>query len=96
MIEAKHGMTSALRALLQNQPLSKGKVSLAWSVAVGRRINQVTSVSLTADGTLQVSADDRHWAREVVRSSGLITSRVNQLLGDNIVKRIDVRTCAQY
>ena len=96
MIAAQHVMTSALRTLLRDQPLSKGKVSLAWCAAVGRRIDKVTSVFLTADGTLQVSADDRHWTREVARSSALIMSRVNQLLGDDTVKRIDVRTCAPY
>ena len=83
-------MTSALRALLRDQPLSSGKVSLAWSAAVGRTIDRVTSVSLDPDGSLTVQADNRHWAREVSRSTPLITTRVNQLLGDDVVKRIDV------
>ncbi len=87
-------MTSALQALLRDQPLSKGKVSLAWSVTVGRTIDRVTSVSLGQDGTLRVRADDRHWAREVGRSSALIRSRVNRLLGSGIVTRIEVTSRA--
>ena len=90
MIAAQHCVSSALQAMLRDQPLSKGKVCLAWSAAVGRTIDRVTTASLGRDGTLKISADDRHWAREVGRSSALITSRVNRLLGDGIVKRIEV------
>ncbi len=92
MIAAQHCVTSALRTLLRDQPLSKGKVSLAWSAAVGRTIDRVTSVSLGKDHTLTVRADDGHWAREVGRSAALVRSRLNQLLGDGIVTRIDVTT----
>jgi len=92
MIAAQHCVTLALQALLRDQPLSKGKVSLAWSASVGRTIDRVTSVSLDQDGTLTVRADDRHWAREIGRSSALITSRLNQLLGNGIVTRIEVTT----
>ena len=92
MIAAQHCVTSALKALLRDQPLSQGKVSLAWSAAVGRTIDRVTSVSLGQDGTLTVRADDRHWAREIGRSTALIATRVNRLLGDGIVKRLEVTT----
>ena len=92
MIAARHCVTSALRTLLRDQPLSTGKVSFAWSAAVGRTLDRVTSVSLRQDGTLRVRADDRHWAREIGRSTSLIKSRVNQLLGDGTVTRIDVTT----
>ena len=92
MIAVQHCVTSALQSLLRDQPLSKGKVSLAWSAAVGRTIDRVTSVSLGPDGTLNVRANDRHWAREVRRSTALIAMRVNRLLGDGIVKRIAVTT----
>ena len=92
MIAVQHCVTSALRTLLRDQPLSTGKVSLVWSAAVGRTIDRVTNVSLGPDGTLTVCADDRHWAREVRRSTTLIANRVNRLLGDDIVKRIAVTT----
>jgi len=94
MIAAQHIVTSALQAMLRDQPLSDGKVSLAWSAAVGRTIDRVTSVSLATDGTLRVRADDKHWTREVARSTPLIKSRVNQLLGDGVVKRVEVTTAS--
>ena len=78
--------------MLRNQPLSPGKVSLAWSAAVGRTIDRVTRVALGSAGTLTVSAGDPHWAREVSRSAGLIRSRVNHLLGDGVVRRLEVTT----
>ena len=80
--------------LLRDQPLSKGKVSLAWTASVGRTIDRVTTASLGSDGTLRVRADDRHWAHEVGRSSALIRSRLGQLLGDGIVTRIEVTSRA--
>jgi predicted nucleic acid-binding Zn ribbon protein len=83
-------MTTALRALLRDQPLSPGKVSLAWSAAVGRAIDRVTNVALDSDGALRVTAADPHWVRELRRSRLLITTRLNQLLGDGVVKRIEV------
>ena len=90
MIAAHACVTSALRTLLRGQPLSTGKVTLAWDVAVGRTMARVSRASLSADGVLGVRVPDRHWAREIHRSAGLITSRVNALLGDGAVRNIDV------
>ncbi|MDA1093386.1 MAG: DciA family protein [Acidobacteria bacterium] len=90
MIAAHACVTSALRTLLRDQPLSTGKVALAWDVAVGRAMARISQVSLSNDGILDVRVPDRHWAREIHRSGGLITSRINALLGAGAVKHIDV------
>ena len=82
--------TAALGALLRDQPLSPGKVALAWSVAVGRAVDQVTSVELGSDGALTVHAADRYSARELRRSRPLVAARLNRLLGGGVVKRIDI------
>ena len=79
-----------MRALLRDQPLSHGKVSLAWSAAVGGAIDRSTKIELDADGALTVTAADPHWARELHRSRPLITTRLNQLLGDGVVTRIEI------
>ena len=94
MIAARHCVTTALCTLLQNQPLSTGKVSFAWSVTVGTRIDRVTSAALEPDGILAVQAENHHWAREVGRSSPLIISRLNRLLGTAVVRRIKVSSRA--
>lgn len=81
----------ALRRMLDTQPLSPGKVRLAWLATVGQTINRSTQVSLDEDGTLRVQARDKHWARELARSSRLIRVEVNRLL-DNAVAAIEVAT----
>jgi len=92
MIATRHCITSALRPILRSQPLSAGKVRFAWAAAVGRTIDQATVVALGTDGTLTVTTTDRHWSREVGRSSPLIASRMNELLGDNTIARINIAT----
>ncbi len=90
MIATKHCATSALALLLQDQPLSPGKVALAWAAAVGPTMDRVTNVSFGSGGTLTVQATNRHWAREIHRSTPLIMSRVNRLLGEHVVTTISV------
>ncbi|MEE2638450.1 MAG: DciA family protein [Acidobacteriota bacterium] len=92
MISAQHCVTGALRELLRDQPLSNGKVAFAWSAAVGHRVDRVTSVALGPDGTLSVVVTDPHWALEVGRSRSLIRSRLNQLLGNETVARLEIST----
>jgi len=80
----------ALADLLRDVPLSAGKVSFAWRAAVGSGLERATTVRL--DGTvLVVEAASPQWAREVTRSSGLILSRLNTLLGRGTVTRLLVR-----
>ncbi len=90
MIAARHCTTDALARLLRGQPLSPGKVSLAWRTAVGPAVARVTDAALGPDGALAVTAADAHWTRELRRSHRLLTTRLNQLLGDGVVTRIDV------
>ncbi len=71
--------------------MSQGKVRLAWLAAVGRTIDRSTRVSLDDDGTLRVHARDKHWTREIARSSPLIRTEVNRLL-DGAVTAIAVET----
>lgn len=90
MVAAGHCSTTVLQALLRDQPMSPGKVSLAWSAAVGRAVARAAHAALDADGVLSVTAADPHWARELHRSRPLIEARLKQLLGDGVVKRIDI------
>ena len=92
MTAAERCTTAAVGALLRDQPLSPGKVSLAWRAAVGPAVHRVTTVALEPEGTLNVSAADRSWARELHRSRPLVAARLNRLLGDGVVTRIEIRT----
>jgi hypothetical protein len=85
-----HALPGALVELLRDAPLSPGKVRFAWRAAVGPNLERVTSVRLEGR-ILIVEAADRHWAREIVRSSGLILTRLKTLLGQDTIDRIQVR-----
>ena len=90
MIAARNCMTNALGALLRDQPLSPAKVSLAWRTAVGDAVARVTQVALDPDGALTVTTADPQWTRELYRSRPLIAARLNRLLGDGVVKRLEI------
>jgi hypothetical protein len=85
-----HALPGAIAELLRDVPVSNGKVAFAWRVAVGTTVERVTSVRLDR-GVLRVAASDRHWAREIDRSSGVILVRLQTLLGHDTVNRIVVR-----
>jgi len=80
-----------LLLLLRNAAHSDGKVQFAWGAAVGPAVARATRVKLHA-GVLLVETSSRQWAREVERSSGLITHRLQSYLGDDAISRIEVRT----
>ena len=90
MTAAGRCTAAALGMLLRDQPITPGKVSLAWRASVGLAVDRVTSVALDSEGALSVTATDPHWARELNRSRPLIAARLGRLLGDGVVKRIEI------
>jgi hypothetical protein len=89
VIPVNHVMPGALAAMLRRAPLTPEKVAFSWRTAVGAAVDKVTSVELH-DGVLYVRARDAAWQREIERSAALIRSRLDGLLGDRIVRRIEV------
>jgi Dna[CI] antecedent DciA-like protein len=81
----------AIVALLRDAPLSAGKVTFAWNVAVGPAVQRATAVHLE-NGILLVDASTPEWGREVARSTPIILRRLQQLLGNDTVASITVRT----
>ena len=80
----------ALVDLLRATPLSRGKVEFAWKAAVGPALERATSIRL--EGTeLLVDATSAQWGGEVSRSSRVILSRLQALLGKESVTKIIVR-----
>jgi len=84
--------TPTLRSLLGRQPPSPGKTNLVWRMAVGTAIARYSTVSLDADGTLEVIASDPQWRREIRRMSPRIRVRIDELLGAGVVRRLIVRS----
>jgi Dna[CI] antecedent, DciA len=89
MLPLQQLMPGALAAVLRKAPLTPEKVAFAWRTAVGPAVDRVTSIELRGR-VLHVRAKDAAWQREVERSAALIRTRLCALLGDNIVRGLDV------
>jgi predicted nucleic acid-binding Zn ribbon protein len=90
VIRADRVIPAVLGEIIRKAPLCPEKVAFAWRSSVGAAVDRVTTVRLDQDGVLHVTAVDSHWGREVKRSSRLILSRLAELLGANVVKRLKV------
>jgi hypothetical protein len=91
MIPVKKVLPHALASVLEKAPLTPEKVAFAWRMAVGPAIDQATTIELRGRELL-VRVKDQAWQREVERSAGLIRARLRELLGDGVVRGIDVVT----
>ncbi len=75
----------ALRQLLRSGPMDQEKLAFAWAAAVGPAIARATAVRWHEDRTVEVSACDEGWFREIGRSLPEIARRLDALLGQGIV-----------
>jgi hypothetical protein len=71
-------------------PLSSGKVEFAWNAAVGPAVARATNVKLE-NQLLIVETTSAQWSSEIMRSSRIILDRLEKLLGEGTVARIEVR-----
>lgn len=84
-------LPAIVAAVIRRGPLCDEKVTLAWRLAVGPAIAKVTTVRLVPDGTLHIKADSQAWIDAVRKSTSLIQIRMGDLLGENLVKRLEFR-----
>ena len=87
MLPIQQFTPAVLAGILRRQPDSPGRTAFAWQMAVGPALARATSVELV-DGTLTVRAADPRWLREVSRSSDVVLTRLQHLLGPDAVVRI--------
>jgi predicted nucleic acid-binding Zn ribbon protein len=80
----------ALAGLVREAPLSPGKVEFAWRAAVGGAMARTTAARLE-DGVMLVDAQTPQWAAAVMRASPLILRRLQDLLGTESVRQIQLR-----
>jgi predicted nucleic acid-binding Zn ribbon protein len=92
VIPVRQVVPDAVAEIIRRAPLSPEKVAFAWRSAVGPAIAQATTVSWGDDGVLRVKTRDAAWRREVERSAALIRSRLETLLGEQVVRYIDVKS----
>jgi hypothetical protein len=82
-------LPDALAAVLRKAPLTPEKLAFAWRQAVGPAVDRISRVELV-DGRLVVHVDHSQWKREIERSTTLISSRLDALLGSGVVGEISV------
>jgi hypothetical protein len=82
-------MPEALAEMLRRAPLTPEKVAFAWRTAVGPAVDRVTTIELKGK-VLHVRAKDAAWQREVERSAAIIRKRLDALLGEAVVRGLDV------
>ena len=82
--------TPALRAMLETQPNTTAKVSFAWSIAAGRALASAGTPVWSSDGTVFVKARTDAWRQELRRAKPQLLQRLRLLLGEDVVRRIEV------
>ena len=92
MIPVRQFVPDAVAEIIRKAPLSPEKVAFAWQSVVGPAISQATSVNWGDDRVLRVKTKDAAWQREVERSASLIRSRLDSLLGERVVRYIEVKS----
>lgn len=79
---------TVLPSLLARAPLTREKVDFSWRLAAGAHVHRACAVTLS-NGVLEVSAPDRAWAHEIERSADVILSRMQRMLGRDVIRRIE-------
>jgi len=82
-------MPRVLAEVLRKAPLTPEKVAFAWRTAVGPAMDNATTIELR-HSMLLVRVKEATWEREVERSAALIRARLDALLGDGVVRRVEV------
>jgi hypothetical protein len=81
----------ALRTLLDGQPVTPAKMRFVWTLAAGAALARATDVRWReGDGVLVVRAHSENWRRELRRARPLLTERVRELAGREVVRRIQI------
>jgi hypothetical protein len=79
-----------LADIIRRQPPSPARTTFAWQLVVGSTLARVTSVEM--DGTtLQVTAADPRWLREIDRARATLLPRLQLLLGRDVITKIGTR-----
>lgn len=90
VIPAHRIIPGILAQVIRPAPLCQEKVEFAWRTSVGPAVSRATTVRLDEAGVLWIRAQDAQWRREVERSVGLIRSRLDTLLGPNVIIRVEI------
>ena len=77
----------ALRILLEGQPTSPAKVAFAWRMVAGASLARASEPEWK-DGVLVVRARTDAWRRELRHARPILTTRLQALVGADVVEKI--------
>ena len=80
----------ALRTLLNDQPTTAAKVAFAWAIVAGPALARAATPVWSSNGTLYVRARSDAWRSELRRSRPVLLQRLSELLGADVVRRLDI------
>jgi len=80
--------SSALRQLLDLQPISAAKVAFAWKMVAGGPLGRATEAEWRPGGVLVIRASSDAWRREVRAARTVLQQRLNGLLGPGVVAKL--------
>jgi hypothetical protein len=86
-VAARACVPAVLTDMLEHQPFTPAKLGFAWQIAVGPALARQTRV-VCDGGVLRVRSGDARWSREVERSRAVILSRLDLLLGPNVISEL--------
>jgi len=81
---------AALRGLLAEQPVTPGKVALAWRLAAGPTLARAASIEWDGGGVLRIRVADPAWLREVRFARPKLVERLREMLGPDAVRRVEI------
>jgi len=82
--------TATLRELLGTQPTTAAKVAFAWRIAAGPAFDRATRTTWRDEGVLCVHPNGDAWRREVRAARVMLLKRLQDLLGANVIARLDI------
>lgn len=77
----------ALRILLEGQPTSPAKVAFAWRMVAGAALGRAAEPEWR-EGVLVLRAKTDAWRRELRHARPILTSRMQALVGRDVVQKI--------
>ena len=81
---------SVLAEIVRRQPSSPARTAFAWQLVVGSTLARMTSVEMKGTSLLVTARDDR-WLKEIDRARPAILSKLQQLLGADVITKISTR-----
>ncbi len=80
----------AVASLIDAQPMSDGKLALAWRVAAGAALARQVQVCWCPDGTIEARVLHSEWLQVVRRARPMLLERLRHLLGPDAARRLKI------